>query len=191
LEPEPFGDALLDPADQNGGRVDPFHAERLIGGEQRDPLVGQFAFQFQRVIHAAGGALNILTHHKREIGRRGFCLIQQIGDAAVTRDPGGGGGLPGVPVAPVFQVAAARFDVRARDFGLTCAAHPSTAPAAPAWYLPSPQQTAPAGPAIAPGPELWHKTTHEATEQLTTGSLAAAARLAAWSGGHEPQAHDR
>ena len=47
----------------------------------------------------------------------------------------------------------------------------------------APQQTAPAGPATAPGPELWHKTTHEATEQLRTGSLAAAARLAAWSGG--------
>ena len=111
LEPEPFGDTLLNAPDQDGGRVDPFDAERLVGGEYRDALILEFFFQFQRVVHAAGAALNFLTHHEREIRRRGFRLVQKIGDAAVAGDPGGGGHLPGVLVAPVFQVIPARFDV--------------------------------------------------------------------------------
>jgi hypothetical protein len=35
LEPEPFGDALLDPADQDGGGVSAGDVDRLIGREQR------------------------------------------------------------------------------------------------------------------------------------------------------------
>jgi hypothetical protein len=33
LQPVPFGDALLDPADQDGGGVDAFDAGGLVGGE--------------------------------------------------------------------------------------------------------------------------------------------------------------
>jgi hypothetical protein len=43
----PFRYALLHPADQNGGRVDPLNIERLIGGEYRDALILQLSFQFQ------------------------------------------------------------------------------------------------------------------------------------------------
>jgi hypothetical protein len=35
LQPVPLGHALLDPADQDGGRIDPLHVDRLVGGEQR------------------------------------------------------------------------------------------------------------------------------------------------------------
>src|ERR1700729_4545584 len=52
------------------------------------------------------------------------------------------------------------------------AAHPATAPPAPACYLPSLQQNAPAIPAIALSTKLGHKTTHVVTEELKTGSLA-------------------
>ncbi len=40
LQPEPFGDTLLDPPDENGGRADPGEIGRLIGGKQQDPLIG-------------------------------------------------------------------------------------------------------------------------------------------------------
>jgi hypothetical protein len=40
LEPEPFGHALLDPADQDGGRADAGQVGGLVGGEQRDALIG-------------------------------------------------------------------------------------------------------------------------------------------------------
>lgn len=40
LEPVPSGHALLDPADENHGGVDAFDVEGLVGGEQRDALVG-------------------------------------------------------------------------------------------------------------------------------------------------------
>ena len=33
LEPEPFRDSLLDPADKDRGRVDPFDIGRLVGRE--------------------------------------------------------------------------------------------------------------------------------------------------------------
>src|ERR1700729_1201290 len=52
------------------------------------------------------------------------------------------------------------------------AAHPATAPPAPACYLPSLQQNAPAIPAIALSTKLGHKATHVVTEELKTGSLA-------------------
>ena len=46
-------------------------------------------------------ALNVLTDHEREIRGGGCRLIQQVRDAAIAGDPGGGGDLPGVAVAPV------------------------------------------------------------------------------------------
>jgi hypothetical protein len=33
LQPVPFGDALLDPADEDGGGVDAFDVGGLVGGE--------------------------------------------------------------------------------------------------------------------------------------------------------------
>ena len=49
LQPVPFRDALLDPADQDRGRVDPVNMGGLIGGEQRNTLIVKFPFQFQRI----------------------------------------------------------------------------------------------------------------------------------------------
>jgi hypothetical protein len=39
LEPEPFRDALLYPADKDGGGVDAFDAGLLVGGEYQDSLL--------------------------------------------------------------------------------------------------------------------------------------------------------
>src|ERR1700722_7464976 len=73
------------------------------------------------------------------------------------------------------------------------AAHPATAPPAPACYLPSLQQNAPAIPAIALSTKLGHKTTHVVTEELKTGSLGARSWMSAGLGpagirGHGPPA---
>jgi hypothetical protein len=68
-----------------------------------------------------------------------------------------------------------------------CAARPSTAPAAPAWDLPYPQQTAPASQAITPGTRPGHKSTHVVTGKLRPGSLASSNDSAwhaeSWPGG--------
>ena len=82
LEPVPFRDALLDPADEYGGRVDAFDIGRLVGGEQRDSLAGEFFFQFQRVEHVAAGSFDVFAHHGGERGGGGF--TQQVGKRAVT-----------------------------------------------------------------------------------------------------------
>ena len=74
LQPEPFRDALLDPADQDGGGVDAFDDGGLVGGEQRDALAGQFLFQFQRVERVPAGAFDVLADHGGEPGRRGWRL---------------------------------------------------------------------------------------------------------------------
>ncbi|HEY3035759.1 MAG TPA: hypothetical protein VGJ54_14025, partial [Streptosporangiaceae bacterium] len=52
-----------------------------------------------------------------------------------------------------------------------------SAPAAPAWYQPCPQQNASVSPAIAPGAELGRTATHVAANKLKTGSLAHASRV--------------
>jgi hypothetical protein len=40
LDAVPLGDALLDPADKDGGGLDPGDVGGLVGGEQRDPVPG-------------------------------------------------------------------------------------------------------------------------------------------------------
>src|SRR5690349_942254 len=66
--PVPLRDALLDPPHQDGGGVHPFHVDRLIGGEQRDPGVGKLAFQLERVERVPAGAFDVLTDHGGEPG---------------------------------------------------------------------------------------------------------------------------
>ena len=44
LEPVPLRDALLDPAGQDGGGVHARNVDGFVGGQQRDPGVGQLAF---------------------------------------------------------------------------------------------------------------------------------------------------
>ena len=68
LEAEVFGESLLDPADQKSGRVDAFNVGGLVGGEQRNALVGQFPFQLDRIIEIAGGPLDVLDHDGGEPG---------------------------------------------------------------------------------------------------------------------------
>jgi hypothetical protein len=111
LQPVPFGDALLDAADENGGGVDSLNAERLVGSENGDAFVSQFPFQFQGVVIVAGRALNVFAHHERERRFGGFRGPQQVSHAAVAGDAGAGGGLPVLPLAARLQVQAAGFDV--------------------------------------------------------------------------------
>ena len=87
LQPEPFRDALLDAADENGGGADPGDISGLVGGEQRDALVVEFAFQFEGVVGVAGGAFDVFDHDGGEPGLRGPCLGQQVGQAAVAGMP--------------------------------------------------------------------------------------------------------
>jgi len=61
LEPVPFRDALLDPADQNRSGVDAFDVGGLVGSEEWDALPGEFFFQFQRVEHVAAGPLDVFA----------------------------------------------------------------------------------------------------------------------------------
>ena len=90
LEPEPFGDALLDPPDENGGRADPGDIGRLVGGKQRDPLVGQLPFQLEGIVGVAGGPFDVFDYHGREPGLWGFRLGQQISQPAVPGQAPGG-----------------------------------------------------------------------------------------------------
>jgi hypothetical protein len=70
LQPEPLGNALLDPAHEHGGRVGAGHVDRLVGGEQRDPCQGQLLLQLQRVVGVTAGPLDVLTDHGGEPGHR-------------------------------------------------------------------------------------------------------------------------
>ena len=71
LEPEPFRDALLHPPDQHGGGVDALDDGGLVGGEQRDPVAGQFLLQLQRVEGVPAGPFDVLADHGGEFrGRR-------------------------------------------------------------------------------------------------------------------------
>jgi hypothetical protein len=45
LDAVPLGDPLLDSADQDGGGVHAGDVGRLVGGEQRDALLGELLFQ--------------------------------------------------------------------------------------------------------------------------------------------------
>src|SRR5260370_30064543 len=66
LEPVPLRDAPLDPADQDGGRVHAFQVDWLVGGQQRDPCIGQVPFQLEAVERVAAGAFDCLTDHGGE-----------------------------------------------------------------------------------------------------------------------------
>jgi hypothetical protein len=110
-EPVPFGDALLDPADQDGVLVDSFDHGRLVGGEQRDALAGQFLLGPQRGEGVAGGAFDVFDDDGGEFRVRRFGVGQQVGQAAVAGDADAGELPPGVAVAALFQVQAAGFDV--------------------------------------------------------------------------------
>ena len=111
LEPEPFRDALLHPPDQDGGGIDAVDDGGLVGGEQRDPVAGQFLFQFQRVEGVAAGAFDVLADDRGEFRGRAGGFGEQVGHAAVAGDPGAGEGPPGLALAAGFQVQAAGFDV--------------------------------------------------------------------------------
>ena len=110
LEPVPLRDALLHPADQDRGGVHPFHVDRLVRGEQRDPGVAKLPFQLERVERVPAGALDVLAHHGGEPGRRAGGFGQQRGQAAVTGQADVNG-LVGGAVAALLQVQAAGLDV--------------------------------------------------------------------------------
>ncbi len=86
LEAEPFGYALLDPADQDGGGVGAGHVDRLVRSKQGDAGEGQFFFELQCVVGVAAGALDVLADHRGEPGRRPGSLGQQVSQPAVTGD---------------------------------------------------------------------------------------------------------
>ena len=90
LQPEVLGDALLDPADQDGGGADVGHVGGLVGGEQRHAPVLQLAFEFERVEGVAAGPLDVFADHDAERGLGAGGFFQEFGHAAVARQPGGG-----------------------------------------------------------------------------------------------------
>jgi hypothetical protein len=110
LEPVPFRDALLDPADQDAAGVHAFQVDRLVGGQQRNPGIVQLAFQLERVECVPPGAFDVLADHGGEPGVRPGGFGEQVRDPAVTRDahveP-----FVRAAVAALLQVHAARFDV--------------------------------------------------------------------------------
>ncbi len=69
LEPEPFRDALLDPAYQDGGGVRAGYVDRLVGREQRDTGEGEFFFEFQGVERVAAGSFDVFADDGGEPGR--------------------------------------------------------------------------------------------------------------------------
>ena len=111
LEPEPFRDALLDPPDQDGGGVDAFDVDGLVGGEQRDPGVGQFLLQLERVERVPPGPLDVFAHHHGEPGAGAGGFGQQVGQPAVAGDADVGEQFVGGAVAALLQVQAAGLDV--------------------------------------------------------------------------------
>ena len=73
LDPVPFRDALLNPPDQNGGRVDPFDLSGSSVANSGMPWSCEFFFQFQRVEHVRGRtALDVFADHDGEIGAWGI-----------------------------------------------------------------------------------------------------------------------
>jgi hypothetical protein len=111
LQAEPFGDALLHPAHQHGGGVHAFDACLLVSGEQQNPLVAKFAFQFQRVECVPPGAFDVFADDGGEPGQRGAGFGEQVGHPAVAGDAGGGERFPVVALGAVFEVDAAGFNV--------------------------------------------------------------------------------
>jgi hypothetical protein len=87
LEPVPLRDALLDPADQDRGGVHPLQVDRLVRCEQRDPRVGQVAFQLERVERVPPGPFDVLADHGGEPGSWPGGFGEQVRDAAVAGDP--------------------------------------------------------------------------------------------------------
>jgi hypothetical protein len=111
LQPEPFGHALLDAADQDGGGIDAFDGGGLVGGEQHDSLIRQFAFEFQRVEGVAAGALDVFADHGGEPGQRGVGFGQQLGHAPVARNAGGDERFPVAALGAFLKVDPPRFHV--------------------------------------------------------------------------------
>jgi hypothetical protein len=108
LEPVELAGALLDPADQDGGRAGAFQAGRFVGGEDRDAGPGQVFFHGQRGEVVAGYPADVLADHHAEPGGRAGGVGEQVGDAAVAGDAQlGGDVLPGLAVAAVGQVQSA------------------------------------------------------------------------------------
>ncbi len=111
LQPEPFRDALLDPADEDGGRVRAGHVDGLIGGEQRDPREGQFLFQFERVERVPAGPLDVFADDGGETRRGAARLGEQVGEATVAGDADIGELLVPGAVPACVDVQAAGLDV--------------------------------------------------------------------------------
>jgi hypothetical protein len=87
LEPIPFRDALLDPADQDAAGVHARQVDRLVRCEQRDPGVGQLPFQLERVERVPPGPLDVLTDHRSKPRVRPGGLGEQVRNAAIAGDP--------------------------------------------------------------------------------------------------------
>ena len=110
-QPEVFGDVLLGAAQKDGGRVGAVQVDRLIGGEQQNPVIAEFAFQFEGVEGVPAGPLDVLAHHGGEPGGRGAGFGQQVGQAPVAGQAFVHERLMVARPAALLEVQAAGFDV--------------------------------------------------------------------------------
>src|SRR6266581_3868050 len=112
LEPVVVGDALADPADQDGGGAGSFDAGGLVGGEDRDAPPGQLLLHGQRGQGVAGDPLDFLACRGGELRGRGGGVGEQLGYPAVAGNADPLGDLPPpVAVAAVGQVQGTGLDV--------------------------------------------------------------------------------
>jgi hypothetical protein len=96
---------------KDGGRVGAVQVDRLIGGEQQNPVIAEFAFQFQRVEGVPAAAFDVFADDGGEPGGRGAGFGQQVSQAPVAGQAPVHERLMVARAAALLEVQAAGFDV--------------------------------------------------------------------------------
>nr|WP_263641866.1 hypothetical protein [Microbispora cellulosiformans] len=110
LDGVPLGDALLDPAGEDGRGTFAVERDRLVGREESDPELFELMLDLRPIERAARDPVDGLANDRVEPAVRPGGFRQQVLNPAIPRN-GNREALVGGAVAAVFQVLAARLDV--------------------------------------------------------------------------------